>query len=1385
MKKRLLAFLLSLAMVAGMLPMSAIEAKAAETDEIILADNVTGNNFTDTTANPDESYVYTIEGSDGSVQEIVVLAEGEEETGNSVIEETVTEKNGTEYVLADSYESGKTYVLVSDTNYALASDGTNVSAVEVTIDSNKITGPLPELEWTISNSESNNYYYFVDTTGKYLYIETYGVLLNTEGNIKIRSKSLASTSSTSGFDIGNYSWYGLVLDGSTMLTKYNSYTMFYLYAKTEGNTGTGSTSTAYVVDTTGLDNLISECDKLLEQNYSADSWTGFETALTAAKDAKAALVENYDTEEAANAALVEIDAAHNALLAAKKALVQLETFTIRPTWQRTLEPANRTYGDNGGLLVDVEYITNAPSTTDAEGNVVNDTNYSIITWKDKAEDIFKLSTDSSMTVWDYNTNAQYATGVGKVANVSAATWNEHEETSGDAWRYGSVRRFTGTFKWPEGYDVDDTVIYQSVNDENYKAIYEYINSDPTLKARYGASKVYPINDDMFVFIRKAGDELSVTDLDYLNHMLFWTGSSGKGVWSSNPDNGSGDWDRTVTPTFNGKNALPAYYRILPNNNDNTGVQATSAALDYSKFQHTDGWYTLVDSNTVMSTVKNLYGVEDLSNQEMIIDIFCFDNSSSGGMDEIELIFQRTPKTATSVQVNYYLDSVLAVNLLGTTYMTNVEDKTEIELHSGTNVNELDHYRYAAAVQAGTVVTPGVQQEPVPYVVDINKERNIINVVYKFSGVDDRHYYFYDFGVTNEYIYTPLEESHFSDAKITSVDNTNPDIGVSIINDGKDLLLTYTPKTSKGDVAVATLNIHFDGYSTEVKPVVIAPASNVLYEENFMTQSTNTESAVDWTRTEKDIESVEDNEKTVFGYTDSYSTSTGHSGTVTAVVDETNTLTENLTFDFVGTGFDLIGTCGPNTGTIAVRVVNSEGKAVKNFLVDTAYVDKDATIYQVPLLQTKDLPEDTYTATVRGSYIVYGNTTSTYALDARGNVGERDTISDLYELMYGVGMTEDDIDSVEYINMGRLMGASTYAMSEASETAQTTEAPSNMIIELDGFRSYRSTDYNKYPKNELGAIYLNILDCVGDEISAYIEAVEDGTYKVNEYELLGGPQNEIYLTKTNAGTTGLVIGKVTSANAHISLRSVDGKEVVVKVNGDKTIELKHTTEMYYKVSANADGYIVLQVVDGFLGIGNLKLTSGNAEQAAVSPAALTEDDYALVATTMRLYAAAPEDPEVDVPEVEVPEEENKVFEPKKLQVTTTVKNNKYTVTVVTSDDVKYITVNGTKISKATTKRGSTDKTFTYSAKINKNTTVELEIVAYDSDKLASEAVVCVVENEVANNKPGNGNSNNNKPGNGNSNNNKPGNGNSNNNNSGNKATNIWRNMFSVIKKSLWK
>ena len=206
----------------------------------------------------------------------------------------------------------------------------------------------------------------------------------------------------------------------------------------------------------------------------------------------------------------------------------------------------------------------------------------------------------------------------------------------------------------------------------------------------------------------------------------------------------------------------------------------------------------------------------------------------------------------------------------------------------------------------------------------------------------------------------------------------------------------------------------------------------------------------------------------------------------------------------------------------------------------------------------------------------------------------------------------------------------------------------------------------------------------------------------------------------------------SLSKQISLRSVDGKEVQVKVNGGdgqtngKTITLNHTTEMYYEVDANKDGYIVIQVEKGFLGIGNLKLISGNPEAAAVMPTVLTEDDYALVATTMRLYAAPPEE--------EIPEESPE-FTPEKFVVDIKAQKKKYTATVTTSSDVEYITVNGEVITKAKVKKLFNEKEFTFEQKFGDNATVELEIVAYNSDDLASEAKLFVIENESLNDKPG--------------------------------------------------
>ncbi|MBQ7049238.1 MAG: hypothetical protein IJN87_01300, partial [Firmicutes bacterium] len=258
------------------------------------------------------------------------------------------------------------------------------------------------------------------------------------------------------------------------------------------------------------------------------------------------------------------------------------------------------------------------------------------------------------------------------------------------------------------------------------------------------------------------------------------------------------------------------------------------------------------------------------------------------------------------------------------------------------------------------------------------------------------------------------------------------------------------------------------------------------------------------------------------------------------------------------------------------------------------------------------------------------------------------------------------------------------------------------------------DYDKYPTTELGVAYKNILDCVDGQFAAYIEVDEDGTYTVNDYELSGGPQNEIYLTETNGA---LAIAGSDVAK-QISLRSVDGNPVKFKVNNGDIITINHTTEMYYEVTENEDGYVIIQVESGFLGIGNLKLISGNATEQAVMTTSLTEDDYAMVATTMRLYAAAPEVPEIPA--------EPEVFEPEqidiKMNAITLFRTKIVTVNITVSNDVSYVTINGEEadeniLSRILNKHKNT-KTYTFSEKMSSKEKGNYEIIAYNADGVPS-------------------------------------------------------------------
>ena len=277
------------------------------------------------------------------------------------------------------------------------------------------------------------------------------------------------------------------------------------------------------------------------------------------------------------------------------------TFVPEIQWERTQEYNYRTH-DKGDLVVGQPFLS-----ADKQE----------IVWEwDNVKD---LTTDPNMTVWDYKTRDQYAPDpnngmiVPNQDQVKAATWINRDSrgdvVSGDA-EQASFRRFAGTFVWPEGYDLEDTATIASVNDRYYQPIYDYINHDSELRARFAGQKVIPINDDMYVYVYKDSDKhpSEWTAEEAERHLVFWSGTDGQGRWSAP----NARYKERRTPlTYLDKAAVPAYWRNYPNNYD---TDPRAGGLDERDFdplgpdvpmEQSDGWYTLVNTNALMSTLNKL------------------------------------------------------------------------------------------------------------------------------------------------------------------------------------------------------------------------------------------------------------------------------------------------------------------------------------------------------------------------------------------------------------------------------------------------------------------------------------------------------------------------------------------------------------------------------------------------------------------------------------------------------------------------------------------------------------------------------------------------------------------------------------------------------------
>lgn len=965
------------------------------------------------------------------------------------------------------------------------------------------------------------------------------------------------------------------------------------------------------------------------------------------------------------------------------------------------------------------------------------------TWNNRAAQAFDASsvdgTDISYSS-DYVSvkKGQMDIGYGKKSNDSTIS-----DFSGKSY---TARRFSGSFVWPEGYTLSDSIELISKNDSYYQEIYNAIEADPDLKAAFGGKKVVAINDDMFVFVYKDGEQL--TENNYSDYLAFFAGTAGKGVWSwpnADPQDAShggsgvgwgGEWNVTEPATYGDKDkyASKAFYKVFPNldtagadrsmlSEKLIGKEATSTTTATAGMMAlSDYWYSFMDGNAISTVLNNKYGTTGINAGDTVhIDIYCIDMDKVGGMDELEIRLTRQKPTTSSVTVRYWLNAVgetTGENYLGSTTMTGQEIGSLITLANGTDVNQLNHKRAAAITKANGDVSDGVQIE-LPFTVTEKSEDNIINVVYVPAGnkvvhlwagslevpydgsehvvhnvkitqdgcnditvsdsetntwceLNDRDWYknkitditaqrkeiypgiyvvdfartskvesywgeqlnnysiiyhpgtlkityappaktfVYDFGVQNSYKLTDVEEKAVG---IQTVDETVKHVGFN----GTDKSILYTPQSVNKGETIQTKLVFTGNYITEATSITFLPATNVLYEENFMTNRGGTTGEWKAEGTNSTATVVKDNENSVYGYADAYNGFAYYSngGALKATLDlkggKRTYTTDAVEFSFSGTGFDIISECGTDTGLLLVAL-SKGGNPFKVYIVDT-YFCGDNSIggnppipsiitgegildYQVPVVRAMNLERADYSVRILGyltntAGAIVGPASPTPweggETGAEGSTRGANGI-DTNRILREAGLKEfigcevetSFMDENSVLNGGTGIAAKnsqnrTFGK-RGEETAQTAD------VYLDAFRVYQPLELESeanYAENEKDLKYAPVYDYVknsansiGSEIlpNSMVYVEYDGDTEIANIANYQdrGPQNEVYLT--NGNYIGFVLeGYTGTETVMISAKAVAGDPVLGYLDTDTNAEGAVTpsgmkmTEMYYDVT----------------------------------------------------------------------------------------------------------------------------------------------------------------------------------------------------------------------------
>lgn len=638
----------------------------------------------------------------------------------------------------------------------------------------------------------------------------------------------------------------------------------------------------------------------------------------------------------------------------------------------------------------------------------------------------------------------------------------------------------------------------------------------------------------------------------------------------------------------------------------------------------------------------------------------------------------------------------------------------------TNVGIADKYKSGLYSYDGATISEDGKTLTLYFALDNNKLDN---------------WYVLDFGLPIEIPVSDLV-TNSQDVTAVSVKGT-PLSGTPVTTDHGELtydanlkVITYTPTTTWAGSSAASVsfNLQYANGQKVRSDIGVIPASNILYEENFLTQAEDTNAnRLPWALdTAGSLGSTKqathkNDVEAIFGYDDAYKNSTGSNGAWTVSgLSQQQSVSKPLTAEFYGNALDVIGTCDANTAMLMMIIsnVDNPSAAKKPVLVDTRY--NGGTLNQVPFAHVELERDAHYSVNIRAYYapaIAASNintattfgavsaisdfaASASYADQAVWNQMARDLAED--------GLSLDDVEFVRFDDTASAAQTDSLAVYADLYSVQQPARPEGTELAIDAFRVYRSSDSNdaigeKYIASEQNIVYNNIIDVVQGKIVAFTEGTPATEIEIKDYEAAGGPQNEIYLPGGHSVA-------FTVANAvdtiQVSLRAVQGvTSWADATTGGNLTAISSNTEMYYTVHADTNGiFTITNRGNALLAIGNVKLLSG---ARTMSASEIDEDVLrASLCAALGLSTEQPQD-----------------FQPKTFTARATtlpmLRNKRVSVLITISNDVSYVTVNGVKYTPSRY-YASWQKTrlIQFGETLGKYESKTYTIIAYDANGVAS-------------------------------------------------------------------